>query len=70
MSSTYTIVCKKECWKCHHMSLYDRSHKYPFHCYRPDQSNNPSIKTSPNCGGHFVEPNIELKSCKYYGIKF
>jgi hypothetical protein len=69
MSSTHTIIYRKECPECDNLALYNRSHKYPFHCYRPDQTNNPAIKTSPNCGGHFVAPSIVLKTCKYFILK-
>lgn len=69
MSSVYTITCKKECSICEYLGLYKREHKYPFRCYRTNQSNNPAIKTSPFCGGHFITPNIKLKRCKYYKVK-
>jgi len=55
-----------ECNKCEHRSLYDDSHKYPFHCYRPG-TNNPAIMTEPYWGKIFKEPdNKKLKKCKFY----
>lgn len=66
MSNSYTITCKKECWGCKHQQLYDENHKFPFHCYRPGQYQNPAIRTEEYCGKVFKEPQKNLKSCKFY----
>lgn len=67
MSTGYTIRCKKECSKCDYFRKYIGAKKTEYHCYRPNQYNNPKVDGVDSNG--FVQPLYLLKSCKYAKIK-